>query len=179
MKKISLILAISAASAQASALTYQLTDADTYADLTDYSSSTFVSSGASNTFSVYLESVGSTSYNQFTYSADWTFTAYNGTLTAQNITCNSLDSAFFCDSNALGGLQNENQLVFVDVLDTATQSPLFGATTSAFDLSWNGQRGSVTWDWQLTFSPQPVPVPAAAWLFGSALVGLAGLKRKQ
>ena len=24
-----------------------------------------------------------------------------------------------------------------------------------------------------------VPVPAAAWLFGSALIGLAGLKRKQ
>ena len=25
----------------------------------------------------------------------------------------------------------------------------------------------------------PVPVPAAAWLFGSALLGLAGLKRKK
>ncbi|WP_101759882.1 VPLPA-CTERM sorting domain-containing protein [Oceanicoccus sp. KOV_DT_Chl] len=27
--------------------------------------------------------------------------------------------------------------------------------------------------------PNPVPVPAAAWLFGSALVGLAGIKRKK
>jgi hypothetical protein len=26
---------------------------------------------------------------------------------------------------------------------------------------------------------QPVPVPAAAWLFGSALIGLAGIKRKK
>jgi hypothetical protein len=25
----------------------------------------------------------------------------------------------------------------------------------------------------------PVPVPAAAWLFGSALIGLAGIKRKK
>lgn len=28
-------------------------------------------------------------------------------------------------------------------------------------------------------APSEVPVPAAAWLFGSALVGLAGLKRKK
>jgi hypothetical protein len=28
-------------------------------------------------------------------------------------------------------------------------------------------------------APSPVPVPAAAWLFGSALLGLAGMKRKR
>lgn len=31
--------------------------------------------------------------------------------------------------------------------------------------------------WTMTVSP--VPVPAAAWLFGSALIGLAGIKRKK
>ena len=31
----------------------------------------------------------------------------------------------------------------------------------------------------LTTSPVPVPVPAAAWLFGTALAGLAGVKRKR
>ena len=30
-----------------------------------------------------------------------------------------------------------------------------------------------------TISASPVPVPAAAWLFGSALIGLAGIKRKK
>lgn len=30
-----------------------------------------------------------------------------------------------------------------------------------------------------TASPSAVPVPAAAWLFGSALLGVAGLRRKQ
>jgi len=30
-----------------------------------------------------------------------------------------------------------------------------------------------------TYFATPVPVPAAAWLFGSALIGLAGIKRKQ
>ena len=30
----------------------------------------------------------------------------------------------------------------------------------------------------LALAYSPVPIPAAAWLFGSALVGLAGLKRK-
>lgn len=37
-----------------------------------------------------------------------------------------------------------------------------------------------TQDWLFSSNaPAPVPVPAAAWLFGSALVGLAGLKRKK
>jgi hypothetical protein len=31
----------------------------------------------------------------------------------------------------------------------------------------------------VTGGPSPVPVPAAAWLFGSALVGLAGIGRKR
>ncbi|WP_101756745.1 hypothetical protein [Oceanicoccus sp. KOV_DT_Chl] len=31
----------------------------------------------------------------------------------------------------------------------------------------------------LTYNVAPVPVPAAAWLFSSALIGLAGLKRKK
>jgi hypothetical protein len=31
----------------------------------------------------------------------------------------------------------------------------------------------------LTFTPAPVPVPAAAWLFGSGLLGLLGIARKR
>ncbi len=33
-------------------------------------------------------------------------------------------------------------------------------------------------NWSLSEAPAAVPVPAAAWLFGSALIGFAGLRRK-
>lgn len=38
---------------------------------------------------------------------------------------------------------------------------------------------SGTLDGNLYFSTSEVPIPAAAWLFGSALIGLAGIKRKK
>jgi hypothetical protein len=34
-------------------------------------------------------------------------------------------------------------------------------------------------DYVLNVSVSAVPIPAAAWLFGSGLIGLAGLKRRQ
>jgi hypothetical protein len=40
-----------------------------------------------------------------------------------------------------------------------------------------GQGG--TWDYTVTFDVGPVPIPAAAWLFGSAIIGLAGLAKRQ
>jgi hypothetical protein len=49
-----------------------------------------------------------------------------------------------------------------------------GFNTTATDYSPSG----VVYD-NLNFSSSPVPVPAAAWLFGSALVGLAGIGRKR
>lgn len=41
--------------------------------------------------------------------------------------------------------------------------------------------GAVDWEVDLAFRTyvSQVPVPAAVWLFGSALIGLAGLKRKK
>jgi hypothetical protein len=49
-----------------------------------------------------------------------------------------------------------------------------GFNTTATDWAPSG----VVYD-NLSFSSSPVPVPAAAWLFGSALVGLAGIGRKR
>ena len=47
------------------------------------------------------------------------------------------------------------------------------------EVEWlNPIAGGAWYDLSIT-AVQPVPVPAAAWLFGSALVGLAGFKRKQ
>ena len=36
--------------------------------------------------------------------------------------------------------------------------------------------GSAAW---AIFTPTPVPIPSAAWLFGSALIGIAGIKLKK
>jgi hypothetical protein len=47
-------------------------------------------------------------------------------------------------------------------------------TTGTFNLNLSGS--------QLTFNPTPaapVPVPAAAWLLGSALVSVAGISRRR
>lgn len=41
------------------------------------------------------------------------------------------------------------------------------------------QVATTTQNWTITsFTPQVVPVPAAAWLFGSALLGLVGVNRR-
>ena len=51
-------------------------------------------------------------------------------------------------------------------------------TTTVFDSAHTGPTGSkVLWaDWSVSAE---VPIPAAAWLFGSALIGLVGIKRKK
>ncbi|MBI3188891.1 MAG: VPLPA-CTERM sorting domain-containing protein [Gammaproteobacteria bacterium] len=60
----------------------------------------------------------------------------------------------------------------------------YDSTTGAFTLSWsslivggpfNGQIGN----WNLVGTVTAVPVPAAAWLFGSGLLGLAGVARRR
>ncbi len=70
-------------------------------------------------------------------------------------------------------------------------APLTGSTSVALaagdTFGWyleTTQRGSRRVEFSLrnasfVSSPSAVPVPAAAWLFGSALLGFAGLRRKQ
>jgi len=45
------------------------------------------------------------------------------------------------------------------------------------------ETNSFNWDyalaWNRTVNSTPVPLPAAFWLFGSALAGLVGYQRKQ
>jgi hypothetical protein len=69
-------------------------------------------------------------------------------------------------NGTLGGLWNGG---FLDVPggwnSAASSLTLFGNTAGFF--------------LEGTVSPSAVPVPAAAWLFGSALVGLAGIGRKR
>ena len=48
-----------------------------------------------------------------------------------------------------------------------------------FDIAWTGgsAAGATTWSMNGTYSV--VPIPAAAWLFGSAVLGVAGLSRRR
>jgi hypothetical protein len=40
-------------------------------------------------------------------------------------------------------------------------------------------KNNVEWSLQGTYALSSVPVPAAAWLFGSGLVGIAGFARRR
>ena len=52
--------------------------------------------------------------------------------------------------------------------------------TFTYDLTANNPTGTgVTGFSAFDLSPSPVPVPAAVWLFGSALLGLVGLGRRK
>ncbi|MEJ1496138.1 MAG: DVUA0089 family protein [Candidatus Sedimenticola sp. (ex Thyasira tokunagai)] len=101
-------------------------------------------------------------------------------------------------------LYNSEQLVLAENNDDPGGSPLWGdadtpTTNSFMTYTFNAPgtyflavfpfmdpdsfAGSVSGNYTLNIStdmsplPSPVPVPAAAWLFGSGLLGLAGLRR--
>ncbi|MEH6590700.1 MAG: VPLPA-CTERM sorting domain-containing protein [Halioglobus sp.] len=44
---------------------------------------------------------------------------------------------------------------------------------------WVGEEYERTWATVTLAGPSPVPIPAAAWLFGSALLGLGAIKRRR
>lgn len=74
-------------------------------------------------------------------------------------------SAFLAATVDDGGLQT--RLFSIDLI-TGKASLASSAISSTFDGTING----------LSAAPSAVPVPAAAWLFGSALLGLVGFRRK-
>lgn len=196
MKKLLLALSVSAVASQASAVTYQLGYAGLdvpfeppfsdpgHIELTGYSITPFSPAGPTSSFSITLQNIGGPNPGQFDYSADWTYYGASGAVVINNVSCtnipaNMFDTSDFCGGTTHGGITTNGGFIFVDALDTATQTPLAGPTSDAFDLRWTATTGSGVYDWKLTFAPTAVPVPAAAWLFGSALVGLAGIKRKK
>jgi hypothetical protein len=73
-----------------------------------------------------------------------------------------------CDFIILGG---PSDLFVVGV--SAISGPSIVVT------SHEDQGNGLVTDTIFTFTTSEVPVPAAAWLFGSALIGLAGIKRKK
>lgn len=198
MKKLALATAIAASSTQASAALYDLTYAGldepfeppiqtppSHIELDEYSASMDLSGSPSNRFAVSLARTSESPYSlstgtyNFSYNADWIYYASVGFLVAYNVECISLDSYDFCGTYLFGGLENEGGFVAVTALDNQSQALLSSPPTAAFDLRWTVAHSTGQWDWKFTFSPTPVPIPAAAWLFGSALISLIGLKRRR
>jgi hypothetical protein len=61
---------------------------------------------------------------------------------------------------------------------TASTPTTFNSNGLFFD-DIGGNYGDMFGEWSDTVSLTPVPVPAALWLFGSGLIGLAGVARRK
>jgi hypothetical protein len=68
----------------------------------------------------------------------------------------------------LGGAGGGNELLF-----------FFNTAITEFDVTTFDQGGGNNLSNFRAYTTSPVPLPAAAWLFGSALIGLAGIKRRK
>lgn len=188
MKKLALVVAITATSDQLIAATYDLDWAgldcpnppygshaclDDHYTLDNFSISPVMDlTSPIATFSITLNE--SLVYG-FSYSADWTYYSSSGYILANNVSCISLNETNFCGSGVFGGLINDGGFTAVQ----HSSSPEGG-----FSLSWDEYDNSngypYAWNWKLDFAPTTaVPIPAAVWMFGAALIGLVGFKRKR
>ena len=97
------------------------------------------------------------------------------------ITENGLLTAFFLDFTVAGipvgiGGNPPDDAFGTPYPDDQNPIGIAGAWQAIFDFG-DGQ-GPVPTGGVVLATPAPVPLPAAAWLFGSALLGLAGLARR-
>jgi len=178
MKKLSTVLAASAlavVAAQASAASWTVTGSGSLVGQTStLPNSTYAYTGAGTddgtTLSISVAQAITNSLGLSTITSDISFNMTTGTGTSEVTACTG--SPYVCTAGIVGTTavyQTQNQVGTgapsiawdqILVIDTgfvglADSSSSFVATASA------------------------VPVPAAAWLFGSALIGLAGVGRKR
>jgi hypothetical protein len=134
--------------------------------------------------------VNNTSGGAITYTADWDFTTNvgaNQTITKAVGSTESCSAGTFCD-NALtsargfGGLSITSLPAITngtkDVI-TVTENLMAGTLQIKIQraLDNTGFAGSKSQTYFMNYTA--VPVPAAAWLMGSGLVGLAGVARRR
>lgn len=94
-----------------------------------------------------------------------------------------VDGAQNGDSVLISAFDNSNALLG-SILATSNgrlDFSAFGSITRLFfdDSSTSAGVGYSTFSFDYSNNLSPVPVPAAAWLFGSALLGFAGYRRKK
>lgn len=107
----------------------------------------------------------------YDYDADTrTLTITNGTLQSINSIYSCTDAPLFC-GNELPTFQFDLTLTFADAALSA-----FSGTAKA---TGGDIGGLYAYDWSFNGHAPEVPVPAAAWLFGSGLLGLAGVARRR
>ncbi|WP_200821412.1 VPLPA-CTERM sorting domain-containing protein [Oceanicoccus sp. KOV_DT_Chl] len=126
---------------------------------------TFVLSG-----SVAISSV--TNVTNFDYTADWSLSMITGALTVSNRSCTNNPGDVFgaCTTFML-------EQVYATTNDAGPGSTNFTVTSPE---PGSAVANVYSFNFQAVGGPvSEVPVPAAAWLFGSALVGLAGIGRKR
>jgi len=134
-------------------------------------------------WSVFGDPAGTTSYTTDTYHLDTTgatvsydagtrtLNITNGTLTSTNSVYTCSEGSLFCGST-LPSFQLNLALTFTD----ATLKAFSGSAVATND---DGAGDQYIYNWSFNGQAPAVPVPAAAWLFGSGLAGLAGLARSR
>jgi hypothetical protein len=124
--------------------------------------------------------VGTTSYTADNYSLASTTSAYdavtrtltvNGTVANTSVAYTCSGSAFFC-GDTLPAFDLTLTLTFTDDTLKAFNGSLV-ATNS------DGEGSQYDYAWSFNGQTPEVPVPAAFWLFGSGLAGLAGFARSR
>lgn len=117
--------------------------------------------------------VGPTTY-VLTISATANFSGNAGSPFSPTSGDNTIDSCsdtvggFLCSQSGVGVTSNYNS---VSGSLTAAGGTLFGETVSG--------SGTQTATADTTYTLSAVPIPAAAWLFGSGLIGMAGVARRR
>lgn len=106
-----------------------------------------------------------------------------GSGSGNSLTLNVGSSTFVASDDSNYGSGYPQLSLNSGTFDGLNVSILFGAASSFDSLnSWfdayddSGNLVSGTWT---SFQMTPVPIPAAAWLFGSGLLGLAGIARRR
>lgn len=117
-----------------------------------------------------------------------------GTFTGGPVPSGALDNiagTITMDLSSLFGSWNDGDYITgtgrSDGLTSAMAAGTWNPTTNAYILYWDSRTigpwcpapdGCIS-HWTLEGTANPVPVPAAIWLFGSGLFGLFGLQRRQ
>lgn len=171
-----------------------------------YNSYQIISGGEQNSFEDDATGLGRIGYVGFDYDANfggalgsnttatYSFTAYD----SETISASLVWNVGVSNNTAMDTTIHHLGLSLVDVSDNKEIAKSESMLDNTQNIHWQNliagheyqllvssleQTNSFNWDyalaWNRTVNATPVPLPAAFWLFGSALAGLVGYQRKQ